>query len=174
VIRPERDFNADTGVDVPNFEGGATMKTCFVISLFIVAALVSLSLADVASAGLDLLGNKSADPWTNLLPVSGRNSLLDPSRLQISHQLVFSYASGSMVTQNTAGLFLTSFQYAVSNPLTLNVTLGSALTHSQPRGFQANELFLQNFSLRYAPNDNFLLFFSYNGAPYNRLYIPTH
>jgi len=150
------------------------MKTRFVIFLFLAVALVTLSLAGAASGGLDLLGNRSANPWTSLLPVSGRNSLLDPSRLQISHQIVFSYASGSMATESTAGLFLSSFRYAVSSPLTLNVTLGSALTHSQPRGFQANELFLQNFSLRYAPNDNFLLLFTYNGAPYNRLYIPTH
>jgi hypothetical protein len=145
-----------------------------VISFFLVAVCFGLPGASSVNAGLELPNHRSADPWTNLLPLSSRNSLLDPSKLDISHELVFSYYSGSTAKGNTGGLFLTRFQYPLSSPLVLDLTIGSSLSHSQLQGFQSNELFIQNFSLRYSPNDNFFLIFTYDGAPYNRLYFPTH
>jgi hypothetical protein len=149
-------------------------RSIVVICLLLAAMCFNLLTTRPASAGLDLLSDKSANPWTNLLPVSSRNSLLDTSKLRISHQLVFSYYSGSAGKGDTGGLFLSRFQYPLSSPLMLDFTIGSSLTHSAPRGLQSNELFIQNFSLRYAPNDNFFLLFMYNGAPYDRFYFPTH
>jgi hypothetical protein len=145
-----------------------------VICLLLAAMCFNLLATRLASAGLGLLDNKSANPWTNLLPVSSRNSLLDPSKLRISHQVVFSYYSESAGKGDTGGLFLSRFQYPLSSPLMLDFTIGSSLSRSTTRGLQSNELFIQNFSLRYAPNDKFLLLFMYNGAPYDRLYFPTH
>lgn len=144
-----------------------------VTCLFVAVTFFGLSMPSLVGAELQLLDHHSADPWENLLPLSSRNSLLDPSKLDISHQLVFSYASGSTKQGDTSGLFLTRFQYPLSNPLKLDLTIGSSLTHSGLQGFQSNGLFIQNLSLRYAPNDGFLLFFMYNGAPYNRFYFPT-
>lgn len=149
-------------------------RSVFVICLLLAAVCFNLLTTRLASAELGLIRNKSADPWTNLLPLSSRNSLLDPSKLRISHQLVFSYYSGSAGKGDTGGLFLSRFQYPLSSPLMLDLTIGSSLSHSAVRGFQSNELFLKNFSLRYTPNDNFLLLFMYNGAPYDRFYFPTH
>jgi hypothetical protein len=150
------------------------VSSIVVICLSFLTICFNLFGTSLVFADLDLLKNKSADPWANLLPVSSRNSLLDPSKLDISHQLVFSYYSGSAGKGDSGGLFLTRFRYPLSSPLLLDLTIGSSLNHSAVRGFQSNELFIQNFSLRYAPNDNFLLMFMYNGAPYNRFYFPAH
>jgi len=145
-----------------------------VICLFLLAAFFNSSMTGLASGELQLPDHKSADPWANLLPLSNRNSLLDPSKLDISHQLIFSYYSGAAGKGDTGGLFLTRLQYPLASPLMLDLTIGSSLTHTGLRGVQSNELFIQNFSLRYAPNDKFLLMFMYDGAPYNRIYFPTH
>lgn len=146
----------------------------FVMSLFLIAVGLCLFGSVPANADLLLPNHQSANPWTSLLPLSSRNSLLDPSKLDITHQIVFSYSSDPILKASTGGMFLTRFQYPVSSPLTLDLTIGSALSHSQVRGFQSNDLFIQNFSLRYAPNDKFFLMFTYDGAPYNRLFFPAH
>jgi len=155
-----------------------TLGANFVISLFLVLVLVlgSILMLEVGPASGEVLlpNHQSADPWTNLLPLSGRSSLLDPSRLNISHELVFSYSSDPVFKGNTGGMFLTRFQYPLASPLMLDLTIGSALSHSQVRGFQSNDLFIRNFTLQYAPSDKFFLIFNYEGGPYNRLSFPAH
>jgi len=136
------------------------------VALFLLAATS-------ASAEVELLTNRSANPWAGLLPTSSRLSLLDLSKLDVSHQLVFSYGSDSAGKSDMGGLWLTKFHYPLSGPLTLDLSVGSSLSHSAVRGFQADKLFLEKFSLQYRPNDSLFFHLMYRQIPSRYLYFPS-
>jgi hypothetical protein len=139
----------------------------------VMAGLLLLTVG-AASADLELLETRSADPWAGLVPTSSRLSLLDLSKLDISHQLVFSYGSNSAGRSDMGGLWRTRLSYPLSGPLTLDLSIGSSLSRSAVRGLEANNLFLETFSLRYRPNDNFLFQLMYREFPSSYLYFPAH
>lgn len=129
--------------------------------------------APATMADIELWPKSATYPGASLLPTSSKNSLLDPSKLNISHQLTFSYSSSSGVGGNTGGLWLTNFQYRFSQPLTVDVAVGSSLTHSSLQGLQGQSLFLESFSLRYRPNENFYFHLLYREAPRGHFLFPT-
>jgi hypothetical protein len=123
-------------------------------------------------AGVELWPQSYTTPLGSMLPTSSRTSLLDPSRLEISHQLVFAYSSGGVVRDNTGGLWRTNFRYEFSNPLTLDLSVGSSLSYSGRDGFQSQKPFLESLSLRYRPNDNFYFHLMYREAPRTLFWSP--
>lgn len=119
------------------------------------------------------LVQSSANPWSSLAPTSSRLSLLDLSKLDVSHELVFSYGLSSSGRDGMGGLWLTTFSYPVSGPLKLDLSIGTSLSRSAARGFQADNLFLENFSLQYRPSDSVLFQFMYRGIPSSQVYFPV-
>ncbi len=130
-----------------------------------VACILIVSLTAAAEAGLELWPSGSSSGLGSLLPTTGRTSLLDPSKLDISQQMVFSYSSASAGKDNVGGLWLTNFSYKISNPLTVDLSVGASLSNTGARELSAQGLFLESFSLRYRPNENFYFHFMYREAP---------
>ena len=130
-----------------------------------VACLLLVSFAALAEAGLELWPDGSGSGLGSLLPTSSRASLLDPSKLGISHQMVFSYSSGSTGKDNVGGLWLTNLSYKFSSPLTMDLSVGASLSNTGARELNAQSLFVESFSLRYTPSENFYFRFMYSGAP---------
>jgi hypothetical protein len=94
-------------------------------------------------------------------------SLLDPSRLHISHSYSMSYYSGGG-RSGSVGLYMSTLQYQLSRPLSLRVGLGYL---HQPLGFLnsnahpvENEI-LPNFRLDFRPSDNFHFMVDYMTIP---------
>ncbi len=106
----------------------------------------------------------------SLTPNQSRFSLLDLSRLKIQNSYTFSYLSlGKRAA--SFGVYTTSLEYQISNPITLNVDL--SYLH-QPFSVGKNNLnldsrILPNFRLNYSPNPNFN--FSINFITYNNYYL---
>jgi len=129
------------------------------------ACLTVIAFAAAAEAGLELWPNGSDSGLGSFLPTSGRSSLLDPSKLGISHQMMFSYSSGSVAKNNVGGLWLTNFSYKFSSPLTMDLSVGASLSSAGTRQLNAQSLFVESFSLRYRPSENFYFQFMYREAP---------
>ena len=126
-----------------------------------------------AQAGIELWPDSEAgSSFGSYLPTSGRASLLDPSRLGISHQMVFSYSSGNAGRNNMGGLWLTNFSYKFASPLTVDLSVGASLSKTGGRELDTQNLFLESLSLRYRPSENLYFHFSYRGAPYNWFLYP--
>ncbi len=141
--------------------------------LLLLAAVASFAQSDFLETKSGLLETQSADPWAQLLPTSSRLSLLDVSKLEISHQLVMSYSSDSAGLSNMGGLWRTRLSYPLSGPLTLDMSIGASLNRSAVRGLEANSFFLEAFSLRYRPNDNFSFQLMYREFPSGYFYLPA-
>jgi hypothetical protein len=98
-------------------------------------------------------------------------SLLDPSRLKMSHTYSLSFMTGGGRSQ-TIGLYMNSIEYQVSSPLTLRLHLGylhqpTALFGGvRDSGFGGT--FLPGFELDYHPSENF--FFKVNMSSYTYPY----
>lgn len=142
--------------------GIGTAVICFVLASFAVGA----------EAGIELWPDKTGGPFGSLLPTSGRASLLDPSKLGISHQLVFSYSSGNAGKNNLGGLWLSNFSYKFSSPLTVDLSVGTALSKTGSQGFTADRLFLESLSLHYKPNENLYFQLMYSEAPRSFFLFP--
>lgn len=138
----------------------------------IVCSVALLCLAVEAEAAIELWPDRLGSTFGSFLPTTGRASLLDPSRLGISNQLVFSYSSGSGAKGNVGGLWLTNFSYRFSSPLRVDLSVGASLTNSGPRELNAQNLFLQSFSVRYTPNENLYFHFMYNQVPSSLFLYP--
>ncbi|MFH0778227.1 MAG: hypothetical protein V2A71_06300, partial [Candidatus Eisenbacteria bacterium] len=136
------------------------------------ALVLFCSVAGSAELPGGFLAGSSADPWSGLVPLSSRSSLLDLSKIDISHQVVFSYSSGSGRGDDVGGLWRTNFRYPLSGALKLDVGLGTSLSKSGAGDLQTNKFFLESFSLSYRPSESFFLHLSYREAPYNHLYLP--
>ncbi len=139
----------------------------------VVVAVVCLALALFAAGAeseIELWPDNTRSAAGSLLPTAGRASLLDPSKLDISHQMMFSYSSASAAKDNVGGLWLTNFSYKFSNPLTLDLAVGASLSRSGTRELDAQNLFLESFSLRYRPSENLYFHLMYREVP-NSLFL---
>lgn len=88
-------------------------------------------------------------------PTSGLGfSLLDPSRLRISHSYSMSYMTGSGYS-SSVGLYMSTLEYQFAKPLSVRVGLGYL---HQPLGFTGvsgpDGEFLPNVRLDWRPSDN--------------------
>lgn len=95
-------------------------------------------------------------------------SLLDPSRLTMSHSVSMSYFSmgGRGLSQT---MYLNTLQYQIANPLMLTVQWGiqnypyNSFSKDNP-AFQSG-FFLSGAELKYQPNDKFEMKFQYRSMP---------
>ena len=133
---------------------------------FIVLGSLSLSFSQSLTDKPNLQNNN----LQSLTPNNSRFSLLDLSRLKIHNSYTFSYFSlGKRAA--SLGVYTTSLQYQISQPLTLNVDL--SYLH-QPFSIVKNNInldsrILPSFRLNYSPNPNFN--FSINFITYNNYYL---
>jgi hypothetical protein len=110
--------------------------------------LAQVQASDTDFSSQDLLGVKSD---TKSL------SLLDPARLRMYHSYTFSYFSGAK-TSGSFGVYTTTMNYQLSNPLSLTLSLN--YLHQPLSVFGRDDLrvknsILPNFQLHYKPSNNF-------------------
>jgi hypothetical protein len=102
------------------------------------------------------------DPFlglTNYMP-SSKLRLMDPSRLQNSNQMIFSFDSSGR--DSFQGLYLSTFDYRLANPLDVSVTLGARFTPNNTFGDSSQgAFFLSNLRLKYQPSESTLIMFQY-------------
>jgi hypothetical protein len=85
---------------------------------------------------------------------------MDPSRLQHFNQLVFSMDSSG--GDSFQGLYLSTFDYRLANPLAMSVTLGARFTPNNTfEESSQGSFFLSNLRLKYQPSENTLIMFQY-------------
>lgn len=98
-------------------------------------------------------------------------SLLDPSRLKMSHSYSLSFVTGGGRSQ-TIGLYMNSIEYQISRPLTLRLHLGylhqPTALFGRSRSSNFGGTFLPGFELDYRPSENF--FFKINMSSYTYPY----
>lgn len=96
------------------------------------------------------------------------SGLLDLSRLDVSHSLSYSFASGSRMGSRSGGLWLTELGYRISDPLRISVDVGATIntTGNEPL-FNEKNIFLSGFNLDYSPSNKFRLNISYVNSPPN-------
>ncbi len=92
-------------------------------------------------------------------------SLLDPSRLRISHSYSMSYMSGSGYS-SSVGLYMSTLEYQFAKPLSIRVGLGYL---HQPLGFTGvsgpDGAFLPSVRLDWRPTDNMRFIIDYRTLP---------
>lgn len=99
-------------------------------------------------------------------------SLLDPSKLRMSHSYTFSYFSSGR-SSGSFGVYTNILQYQFSKPLTLTLSLNylhQPLSVFHKDDLRLKDAILPNFQLRYRPNDSFS--FTINVLTYPYLYHP--
>jgi len=108
-------------------------------------------------------------------PVQRTFSLLDPSRLTISHAYTISYLSGGS-TSGSVGLYQSIIQYQLARPLTLRVGLAYAHNPLSALGGKSGELVHEglypSFQLEYRPSSHVYLGIGYERVPGNLYYSP--
>ena len=103
-------------------------------------------------------GNLEPTHLNSLTPNNTRFSLLDLSRLKIRNSYTVSYLSSGN-RSGSFGLFVTSFEYQLSNPLNIQVDLGYL---HQPfsmgrNNIDINSRILPNVRVNYSPSPYFNL-----------------
>ncbi|HKZ21801.1 MAG TPA: hypothetical protein VJ165_01200 [candidate division Zixibacteria bacterium] len=103
-------------------------------------------------------GSLESSHLNNLTPNNSRFSLLDLSRLKIRNSYTVSYLSSGN-RSGSFGLFVTSFEYQLSNPLNIQVDLGYL---HQPfsmgrNNIDINSRILPNVRVNYSPSPYFNL-----------------
>ncbi len=86
-------------------------------------------------------------------------SLLDPQRLKMYHSFSFSYFSGAK-TSGSFGLYTTTLDYQISNPLSLTLSLNflhQPLSVFGHKNLRTENRILPNFQLHYKPSNAFSL-----------------
>ena len=99
-------------------------------------------------------------------------SLLDPSKLRMSHSYSFSYFSSERLS-GSFGVYTNVLEYKFSKPLTLTLSLNylhQPLSVFHKDDLRLKDAILPNFQLRYRPNDSFS--FTINVLTYPYLYHP--
>ena len=99
-------------------------------------------------------------------------SLLDPSKLRMSHSYTLSYFSSER-SSGSFGVYTNVLEYKFSNPLTLTLSLNylhQPLSVFHKDDLRVKDAILPNFQLRYRPNDSFS--FTINVLTYPYLYHP--
>lgn len=126
-----------------------------VLWLSIVAALLCLSYTvahaqttDIKSGSKSLLGVESGTKGF---------SLLDPARFKMYNSYTFSYFSSGKYS-GSYGIYTTTLNYQLSNPLSLTLSLN--YLHQPLSVFGRDDLGIKNsiypnFQLNYRPNNNF-------------------
>jgi hypothetical protein len=93
------------------------------------------------------------------LPLSAAASLLDPSRLHMSHSLQMGYYSGSGIS-GSRGVYMNTMTYDVSRPLSVTTHLGIQFQPSGPAEWNpANNgnQFIGGAEVNWQPARNFFL-----------------
>jgi hypothetical protein len=86
-------------------------------------------------------------------------SLLNPQRLKMNHSYSFSYFSNGQ-TSGSFGVYTTTLQYQLSNPLSLTLSLNylhQPLSLFRRDAPTVDNRILPNFQLHYRPNSSFSL-----------------
>jgi hypothetical protein len=97
-------------------------------------------------------------------------SLLDPSRVRMSHSYTFSYFSSGK-TSGSFGVYTNVLEYQFSKPLTLTLSLNylhQPLSVFYRDNLRIRDAILPNFQLKYRPNDSFS--FTINVLTFPHLY----
>jgi hypothetical protein len=114
-------------------------------------------------------------PSENLLGVNSNAksfSLLDPSKLKMSHSYSFSYFSSGR-SSGSLGVYTNVLEYKFSNPLTLTLSLNylhQPLSVFHKDDVRIRDAILPNFQLKYRPNDSFS--FTINVLTFPHSYYP--
>ncbi|MFC1476151.1 hypothetical protein ACFLQW_04025 [Candidatus Zixiibacteriota bacterium] len=142
---------------------------------FVICCVVGLvaALAGTATAQMD---NSIHQPGTLLdNPIKSSFSLLDPSRLKISHAYSFSYLSGG-TTSGSVGMYRSIIQYQLARPLTLRVGLAYAHNPLTAFGGESGGLVREglypSFQLEYRPSKHFYFGIGYERVPGSLYYSP--
>jgi len=139
------------------------------VPIYIFLCLMVLSVSLQSQTELARTETKSSAEAIGSSRIENRFSLLDLSRLEMSHSYSISYFSMGGRGM-TIGMYVNSIRYQISNPLTLNLSL--AWVH-QPGNFLLRDRgtatdygrILPSFSLEYRPSDNFFLEIGYHSIP---------
>jgi hypothetical protein len=139
----------------------------------VICFALGMLMAPVVHAQVD---NTVQQPGTLLdNPYQKSFSLLDPSRLTISHAYSFAYLSGG-TTSGSVGMYQSVIQYQLARPLTLRVGLAYAHNPLTALGGGSGDLVREglypSFQLEYRPSANVYLGIGYERVPYNLYYGP--
>ncbi|HEX7401205.1 MAG TPA: hypothetical protein VF369_03415 [candidate division Zixibacteria bacterium] len=104
----------------------------------------------------------STDNSTSINPLGSKSnaqtfSLLDPSRFKLYQSYSFSYFSGGG-TNGSLGIYTTTLNYQISNPLSLTLSLNylhQPLSVAGRNNGGIKNAVLPNFQLYYRPNSSF-------------------
>ena len=118
-------------------------------------------------------GNLESTHLNSLTPNNTRFSLLDLSRLKIRNSYTVSYLSSGN-RSGSFGLFVTSFEYQLSNPLNIQVDLGYL---HQPfsmgrNNIDINSRILPNVRVNYSPSPYFNLSVNFMSMGNQYFYYP--
>src|SRR3990172_5007363 len=118
-------------------------------------------------------GSLETTHLNSLTPNNSRFSLLDLSRLKIRNSYTVSYLSSGN-RSGSFGLFVTSFEYQVSNPLNIQVDLGYL---HQPfsmgrNNIDINSRILPNVRVNYSPSPYFNLSVNFMSMGNRYIYYP--
>lgn len=95
-------------------------------------------------------------------------SLLDPSRLNLSHSYSLSFFSGGGVS-GSLGLYNGTLTYQLAKPLTLSLNLGilhdPGALYDRNRGLKTSTTFLPSGRLDWNPSNNFRMSVSFQTYP---------
>jgi len=128
------------------------------LKIFISAVMVILFFAAFTPIQAQTTTDNSTT--TNLLGSESNTktfSLLDPSRFKLHQSYSFSYFSGGG-TSSSLGIYTTTLNYQISNPLSLTLSLNylhQPLTVVGRNYDGIKNAVLPNFQLYYHPNSNF-------------------
>jgi hypothetical protein len=131
----------------------------------------SLILFLFCSASSQMQTPPKSETDENLLGIESNSksfSLLDPSKLRMSHSYTFSYFSSGK-TSGSFGVYTNVLEYKFSNPLTLTLSLN--YLHQPLSVFHQDQLrikdaILPNFQLIYKPSNSFSFTINVQTLPY--------
>lgn len=136
------------------------------VLFILIGCLFILSFFSVTYSQKQDVENKS---FFGLTPQKSSFSLLDPSRLKMSHSYTFSYFS-SKKSSGSFGLYLNTIQYQISEPLKLTMNLGylhrSSFWQRSGNSFNTQGI-LSDFQLEYKKS-NFHFLLKIGNLPENR------
>jgi hypothetical protein len=140
---------------------------------YFILAILTVTLAVSAIAQYRNDGKTPSVQSRFLNPNNGLFGLLDPNRMQMSqsYTLCFASSGNGSVAQ---GLYLNNIRYRLSNPLSLNLTLG--FLHQPYSSFNggfsgSSAMFVGSAIVQYRPARNFCITLGINNIPqYNPYY----
>ncbi|HDS01291.1 MAG TPA: hypothetical protein ENO22_07675 [candidate division Zixibacteria bacterium] len=149
------------------------MRHLVITTLFILL----LSIPVLGQSGLERQEEATSADAIGKARIDNKFSLLDLSRLDMSHSYTISYFSANG-QGTTIGMYMNSIRYRISNPLTLNVNLawvhqpGQLLGGDRGTPTDYGSIY-PSFSLEYRPSDKFYLEIGYHSVPAYMYYYNT-